>query len=310
MNINTIKTAAMGFAGRAGLVIQKHSPEILIATGIVSTVGSTVLACRATLKVDGILDEAKATQDKIQGVLDGSIEIKHDASYSEEDAKKDLLIVKVQTVGKLVKEYIPAVTLGAFGIGCFLGAHHIMSKRNVALLGLVKAGQEAFDKYRANVVAELGEQKDLDFLYGYKDEETKEKVKDPKTGKTKTVKNETKVATGQFASQYARYFDELNPNWQKSPEQNKYFLQSVQNHMNDRLRVKGHVFLNEVYDELGFERSEAGQLVGWIWNGDGDNYIDFNIFDGTDLTKREFVNGHERSILLDFNVDGVVYDLI
>lgn len=310
MDLNAIKTGITAFAGRAALVAQKHSPEILMGVGAASTVASTVLACRATLKVDDILNESKAQQEKIEGVHNGEIEV--DAEYSDEDYKRDLLIVKAQTVGKLVKEYIPAVTLGVFGIACFLGAHNIISKRNVALLGMYKAAEEGFAKYRKRVVEELGEQKDLDFLYGYKSETVKEKVKDEKTGKMKTVKEERKVATGVMASQYARYFDETNPNWCKSPEQNKYFLQAVQNHMNDLLRARGHVFLNEVYDELGFERSEAGQLVGWVYdeaNG-GDGYIDFHIFDGTDLAKREFVNGYERSVLLDFNVDGVMYDLI
>lgn len=307
MNVNSIKLVA----GKATILAKKHAPEILIGTGIASTIGSTVLACRATLKIDDILDESRDKQSKIQAVCDGEIEVEEGA-YSEEDAKKDLFIVKVQTVANIGKAYLPAATLGAFGIGCILGAHGIMRKRNVALLGLYKAAESGFAKYRERVVEELGEQKDHDFFYGVRDEVVKEKVKDEKTGKSKTVKKVEKKADGPVGSQYAVFFDESNPNWSKDPEQNKYFLTTVQNYMNDKLRARGHVFLNEVYDELGFPHTQAGQLVGWIHDGSngGDSYIDFHIFDGMSLQKREFVNGYERSILLDFNVDGVVYDLI
>ena len=137
-----------------------------------------------------------------------------------------------------------------------------------------------------------------------------------KDGKTKTVTKKVEKAPDHLYSQYARFFDEANINWDKSPEQNMYFLKMVQNQMNDKLKARGHVFLNEVYDALGFDRSEAGQLVGWVWNNDntameaGDGYIDFGIFDGNDCAKRAFVNGDERSILLDFNIDGMIYDLI
>lgn len=109
------------------------------------------------------------------------------------------------------------------------------------------------------------------------------------------------VTSGIQVSPYARCFDEANPNWSKNPEQNKLFLKTVQNMLNEILRVRGHLFLNEAYDHLGFEHSETGKVVGWIWN-DGDGYIDFNIFPS------DFVNGHQSSILLNFNVNGVIYD--
>lgn len=41
---------------------------------------------------------------------------------------------------------------------------------------------------------------------------------------------------------------------------------------------------------------------------DNDNFIDFGVFDGDRPRARDFVNGYERSILLDFNVDGASAD--
>lgn len=310
---NAIQTAKFAI-GRGGLILKKYSPEILTAAGVIGTVGSTVLACKATLKVEDILDEAKKKSNLINAVHDGEIEV--DAEYTDKDYSKDLLVNRTQTAVKLIKLYGPAISLGALSITAILGGQHILRKRNVAVMAAYKLCEESFNNYRSRVKDELGEEKDRQFYYGITEETVKEKVKS-KDGKTKTVTKKVEKTPDHLCSQYARFFDEANPNWDKSPEQNMYFLKMVQNQMNDKLQARGHVFLNEVYDALGFERSEAGQFVGWIRNRDNtameasDGYIDFNIFDGKNYAKRAFVNGDERSILLDFNVDdGMIYDLI
>lgn len=309
---NAIQTAKFAI-GRGGLVLKKYSPEILTAAGVIGTIGSTVLACKATLKVEDILDEAKKKSNLINAVHDGEIEV--DAEYTDKDYSKDLLVNRTQTAVKLIKLYGPAISLGALSITAILGGQHILRKRNVAVMAAYKLCEESFNNYRSRVKDELGEEKDRQFYYGMTEETVKDKVKS-KDGKTKTVTKKVEKAPDHLYSQYARFFDEANINWDKSPEQNMYFLKMVQNQMNDKLKARGHVFLNEVYDALGFDRSEAGQLVGWVWNKDntameaGDGYIDFGIFDGNDCAKRAFVNGDERSILLDFNIDGMIYDLI
>lgn len=309
---NAIQTAKFTI-GRGGIILKKYSPEILTAAGVIGTVGSTVLACKATLKVEDILDEAKKKSNLINAVHDGEIEV--DAEYTDKDYSKDLLVNRTQTAMKLIKLYGPAITLGALSITAILGGQHILRKRNVAVMAAYKLCEESFNNYRSRVKDELGEEKDRQFYYGITEETVKDKVKS-KDGKTKTVTTKVEKAPDHLYSQYARFFDEANMNWDKSPEQNMYFLKMVQNQMNDKLKARGHVFLNEVYDALGFERSEAGQLVGWVWNKDntameaGDGYIDFGIFDGNSYAKRAFVNGDERSILLDFNIDGIIYDLI
>lgn len=309
---NAIQTAKFAI-GRGGLVLKKYSPEILTAAGVIGTIGSTVLACKATLKVEDILDEAKKKSNLINAVHDGEIEV--DAEYTDKDYSKDLLVNRTQTAVKLIKLYGPAISLGALSITAILGGQHILRKRNVAVMAAYKLCEESFNNYRSRVKDELGDEKDRQFYYGMTEETVKDKVKS-KDGKTKTVTKKVEKAPDHLYSQYARFFDEANINWDKSPEQNMYFLKMVQNQMNDKLKARGHVFLNEVYDALGFDRSEAGQLVGWVWNKDntameaGDGYIDFGIFDGNDYAKRAFVNGDERSILLDFNIDGMIYDLI
>ena len=298
--LDTIKLFVSKKAGRTGLMINKYSPEILLGIGVVGIIGSTVLACKATLKVEGIVDDAKEKIDKIK-YADKEID---DATYSEMDYKKDMTLVYVQTGVKFVKLYAPAVGLGVVSVGCIMGSHNIMKKRNVALMAAFKLAEQSYADYRKRVVEEFGEEKDRQFHYGIKSE-TIQAEKIDENG-NEVVES---VVPGQH-SIYARFFDESSRQWSKTPEYNLVFLKAQQNYANDLLRTRGHIFLNEVYDLLGMPRSQAGALVGWVMIGDGDNFVDFGMYDLNDPSKRDFVNGYERSILLDFNVDGVIHDLI
>lgn len=118
----------------------------------------------------------------------------------------------------------------------------------------------------------------------------------------------------QFAvSQYARLFDDSCVGWTKDPEYNMHFLKCQQGYCNDRLKAKGHLFLNEVYDILGIPRTKAGTVVGWVYNEKnpiGDNFVDFGIFDTNDERNSDFINGYKNTAILDFNVDGDILEYI
>lgn len=291
-------------AGRSGLLLKKFSPEILMTVGVVGVVASTVLACRATLKADEVLDDARGKLDKIHYAKE---QIQGEA-YSDSDYKKDLAVTYVQTGVEFVKLYGPAITLGVASIACILSSHNIMKKRNLALVAAYKAVEQSFSTYRQRVVDEFGAETD----YAFKNGITRHKVEVTETdenGNEKTVEKFVDTIDPNQISQYARFFDEYSSEWSKVPDYNLMYVTAQQQHANDLLQARGHVFLNEVYDMLGIPRSSAGCIVGWV-KDHGDNYIDFGIFNGDDAKKREFVNGYERSILLDFNVDGVIYDMI
>lgn len=303
---------ASRFVGKAGLQLKKHSPEILMVAGIVGTVASTVLACKATTKVSEILDEKKENVELIhEGITNGQIKGKE---YTEEDGKKDLTIVYAQTGLKLVKLYAPSVALGTLSIASIVSGHTILKKRNIALAAAYAVVDKGFKDYRNNVVERFGEAIDKELRYNIKAKEIEEIVVDENGNETVEKKIVDSIENNSLAdySEYARFFDEGCPDYQKDPEYNLMFLRHVQNHATDRLRAKGHLFLNEVYDLLGIPRTKAGQVVGWIYdekNPNGDNYVDFGIYSNKE-GNRLFVNGYERSILLDFNVDGVIYDKI
>lgn len=278
---------------RSTLLTQKASPELLLGVGIVGLVGSTVLACRATLKVDEVLNESKSK-------LDLAKTLQHD-DYSETDRSRDISLVYFQSGVKIVRLYAPAIIVGGLSIYALTSSHRILTRRNVALTAAYGALEKGFNEYRARVVDKYGEDEDRNFRYGTQEVE----IVDEK-GKKKTV---TRVSPDE-PSIYARFFDPVSPSWQKEPEYNLYFLRCQQNYANDLLKSRGHVFLNEVYDMLGLERSKAGAVVGWLLsrNGDTDNFVNFGVFDGREQVARDFVNGREGAILLDFNVDGVIYD--
>lgn len=306
-----LMTKASRLLGNVSLQIRKHSPEILMVAGVVGTVASTVLACKATLKVNEVLEEKKNTIDAIHTCLENET-----IEYTEEDSKKDLTILYAQTGIKLVKLYAPAVILGALSITSIVAGHRILKKRNLALAAAYAVVDKGFKDYRKRVVERFGEQLDKELRYNLKAKEIEEVVKD-KDGNEKVEKKVVNVVDSENplngVSEYAKFFDEVSTNWSKDPEYNLMFLRRQQDWANEKLKATGYLFLNEVYDMLGIPRTQAGQVVGWIYdkkNPNGDNYVDFGIYDVHSEAKRGFVNGVERSILLDFNVDGVIYDKI
>ena len=289
--------------------VEKHSPEILMGVGVVGVVTGTVMACRATLKLNDILEEAQETRDKIKEVASNP---NYEDKYTEEDAKKDLTINYVQTGVKVAKLYAPAVAVGVAGVGCVLASHDIMKKRNIALSAAYLTVDKSFKEYKQRVVDRFGEEVEKEIRYGIKAEEIVETVTD-EDGNETTVTETVKTMNPTLYSDYARFFDEASPCWQNDPEYNLMFLRAQQQYANDLLRAKGRLFLNDVYEMLGIEKTKAGQIVGWVYdreNPNGDNFVDFGIYDMSKERVRAFVNGYETNILLDFNVDGNIWDLM
>lgn len=292
---------------KVGFKFKKHSPEILVIAGIVGTVASAVMACKATAKANGIMEEHKEQMDKIHEVS----ETTNSDEYSEEDLKKDTTIVCVQTGVKYAKLYGPSVALGVLSITSILAGHNITRKRNVALAAAYTAVDKSFKEYRGRVVERFGKDLDRELRYNIKAKEFTDTVKDEKTGKEKVTKNIVNVVDPNLYSEYARIYDDGCNGWTKDPELNLAFLKKQQNYADDRLKARGYLFLNEVYDILGIPRTKAGQVVGWIYDEEhpiGDNFVDFGIFNADIEKTRDFVNGYERSIILDFNVDGPILD--
>lgn len=300
---------------KVGFKFRQYSPQILLGAGIVGVGVTVVLACKETMKLE------ETTRDKRRAIETIREDLKN--NMNEEDIhedKKDLTREYMTMAKDVAILYAPSVAVGCLSVASILASHGIMSKRNVALMGAVKLTQEAFDEYRKRVVDELGIGKDREFRYGLSrgnesgtdgvpadgDEEESGHHSDGYSQDPRALDPTRRI------SQYARWFDADNRNWQRTPEYTLMFLRRVQQECNDLLRIKGIMLLNEVYEKLGIPRTKEGQIVGWVWHkhgeDGGDNFIDFGLYDGNDEFTRAFLNGQEDYVLLDFNVDGVVYD--
>lgn len=295
-------------ANKVGFKLQKHSPEILVVAGIVGAVASAVMACKATTKLSEITEESKTHLDAIHTAMENP-ESMPDGDYSEDDGKKDLTIVYAQTAGKIIKLYAPSIILGTLSIGAILTSNNMLRKRNMALATAYAAVDKSFKEYRSRVVERFGEELDRELKYNIRKEQVEETIVD-ENGEEKTVTKEVEVVDSSAISDFARFYDDGCLGWTKDPEMNLMFLRRQQDAANDRLKDKGYLFLNEVYEMLGIPRSKAGQSVGWIYDKDNVYKIDFGIYDTHKEPNRNFVNGYEKTILLDFNVDGDILDMM
>lgn len=296
---------------KVGFIFKKHSPEILMAAGVVGVVTSAVMACKATTKLSGILEESKKEIDQIHEYVEVN---GYSEKYTEEDSKKDLVISYTKISMELVKVYAPSVILGLLSITAILASNNIIRKRNMALAAAYAAIDTNFKEYRNRVVERFGKELDRELKYNIKPKEIEETIID-EDGKEVVVKKTVNNAEINMPSEYAKVFDEFSSCWTKDADYNLTFLRRIQDQANDKLRLRGHLFLNEVYDMLDIPRTKAGAVVGWIYDKDrenSDSYVDFGLYNNliNDESKRLFVNGNERSVLLDFNVDGVIYDLL
>lgn len=307
MNKNEIVKKASSALGKVNIKLRKHSPELLIAAGVVGTVVSTVLACKATTKLSTILDESKGNIETIHKCENDK---EMEERYSQEDAKKDLAIVYIQTGVKIAKLYAPAVVLGTISIAGIVASNNILRKRNVALAAAYATVDKSFKEYRSRVVERLGADVDKELRYNIKAKKIEEMIKDPESGKEKKSKTTVNVAAP-TVDDYARFFDKTCRHYEENMNYNLMLLRSQQQLANDKLVADGFLFLSDVYDMLGITRTKMSQSVGWIYkpdgNSNGDNFVDFGVM----VVKRETEDGgYEDAILMNFNVDGPILDLI
>ena len=294
--INTVTRSL----GKARLQLQKHSPEIMVVAGCVGVVASAVMACKATTKASDILEETKERVEDVRTCVE-TID-----DYTDEDRKKDLTIIYTQTGLKFVKLYAPAVVLGALSLTGILASNNILRKRNVALAAAYATVDKGFKEYRGRVVERFGKELDRELLYNIRKKEVEEVVVN-EDGTQSVVKKTVDVVDPNDIGYYAKMFDEYCTNWSKNAEDNYLFLKQQMNYANEILNSRGYIFLNEVYEMLGFDKTVAGHAVGWMKNGDGDGFVDFGLYDIHNEASRDFLNGREKSVLLSFNPDGTIY---
>ena len=306
MKLDGLMTNLKAVTARTSFAFDKRKPEIYLAVGIASGIAGTVMACKATLKVDAVIVEHKENIAKIRQVQNDPELSKQ---YSDEDAKKDVVTQYAHTAVGVIKLYGPAIMLGSIAIASVCASHNVLSKRNTALAAAYATVDTAFKKYRNNVVEKYGEKVDQELRYGTRAQEIVETVVDEK-GKEKTKTKTIDIVQPGDPSEYARYFTKGNPDFNEKDETlNELFFRSQQNYLNDILRINGHLTLNEAYKALNMKESKAGMVVGWIYNKNntsGDNYV--QIIRKPVYIPNETDGTSDFGYLVDFNVDGNIYN--
>lgn len=290
----------MRFMGTAILTTKRYSPQIKFIAGCFAFAGALYTTHKAALKSQDILEKKKKSLEAIEEVK--QMVVNEDIApedYTEEDEKVDRRKVTAEYIVDMGKNYALPALCTAGSIWLFHGA--VMDYKNL-FVGLGAAYNAINAKYNDKMKflkEELGEEKFNDLEEGFK---TKQVIRAQSTG-LKDPKAKSEIRSKE--NPYSRWFDELHPEWTENPEANKTWLQGKENMLNERLHRLGHLFLNDVYEEMGFEPTDAGRVMGWIAkNPDGTrNYIDFGIFNIHDAASRWFVNGLEPIFLIDFNVD-------
>lgn len=286
---------------RQVLLVKKNSPAIMFGAGLAGAVTATVMACQATLKVENLVSEAEKRRVEIDTGM-----TRFPDRYTDKDRQRDLAKTRVLLARDLTKLYAPAVGVGLVSVALLTGSHVALTKRNAALTAAYAVLDRGFNEYRERVRKELGEDKDREFRYGTV---AKEIVEEGEHGHE--VKTVQRIAA-HGKSIYARPFDETNRHWSKHPMDNRTFVQVQQQWANDKLTAQGYLLLNDVYRMLGMEDTKEGCVVGWVKDKrktGGDGYVTFGLDENT-REVHDFMIGDEGSIWLDFNVDGVVYNLI
>lgn len=286
----------------------KNSPEILLVAGIVGMVSAGVLACRATLKVVDLKEENEELERKIDKSIGRTDSKTGEVIYTEEDAESDRHIIRVKTPFRIAAIYAPSVLLAGASIACLVGGHRIVKGRLGAMTAAYMAESDAFKEYRGRVKTRFGDVVDKELRYGCKVEESEtEKDGEKTTEQYGMLKENGHVKY----SPHAVIFDRGQKGWDPDPQRTKFHLLQVQEYCNHKLKAQKSLFLNEVYDLLDVPRTTLGSQVGWVYDEEnpvGDNYVDFGIFNLHSPKAKDFVNGWEQAIVLDFNVDGPIYE--
>lgn len=298
--LSVVKTAATSKAGLSLLKGRKHSPAILFAAGVVGFGATVVLASKATLKLNDLLEENERKQNEVHDLHE--INKLTDVKKASRESKKDEAALKINFIKDVAILYAPAVGVGILSVGALTGSHVILNRRYTSVVAAYATLDRSFKEYRGRVTEIYGSEVDKKLVNGVV---SREIISEDGSKVTSTYGS-------QGGSPYAKLFArDTTQEWSPQADYNLVFLRAQQQYHNDMLNAKGYVFLNDVYKALGLEPIPAGQAVGWVKNNPrgGDNFIDFGIYENADEFI-DFMRAKEGAIWLDFNVDGPVYDLI
>ena len=309
---------------KIGCQIKAHRSEIAITGGALALVGAVGFGIKSGMEIVPILDERKAKVERYEAALNKEDEDEvakkceeyFDEEYDEEDYDHDVALANKECFLGISKKLLVPLSLMGLAGTLFVYGYVEEKKHSAILAGALASTQTAFTAYRERVKTYVGEEKE-EFIYrGGK--KVVEKDEDGNEVEKEII--ETNDGRQLGLKSIDRCFDESNENWVDGSDWNRDFLFRVQEEMNRLLQDRcengiGVVFLNEVYEALGYDKTADGNILGWYYEYGNDSahnhkgVIDFGL-GCPDTAARLFMNGYEKNVWLRFNVDGDMIDLI
>ena len=223
-----------------GRKLYEHGPTIAVVAGGAATLVSTVLACKATLKLDAVLEERERKAEEVKAAAEELVE-DAESGYSGKDLSHDLMLVNAQCWGKVARAYLPSALTWAFGMALIGWSHMEMSSRLSAMTAYAMMVEQAYSKLREHVG---GVDKARDAMWEY------EEAPDDGSGE----------AGGTWRCElpdgYFRYLDQYNTNlWTKSRSHNRdTWMMCISNLQRRMERDEKHALtMDWVFDEFRFE---------------------------------------------------------
>lgn len=302
------------------------SPAICVGIGIFAIAGGVLMAHRAGRKVEETLDINKEHIDNIKECKEAE-EIENEdgekVPYTEKDYKKDLTKAYCGCAWDFAKLYLPPIVLTTGGILCFVKGYRIIGRRLTRMTAAYECVNQAFNRYRGNVVKFEGSEKDKQYLYGMeKAKDIDIQTVDPETGEVGLSKSpkgknvEVINDINNIASPYAVLFEDCN-GWTADFEYNKMYIQGIEDECNNKLKLHHKLYLIEVYEALGLKHllSEKALIMaqecGWL-DDVGDGFVRVDIIDVP--VKCRMKNGkvdpYNKRLLLDFNCSGDILSIL
>lgn len=285
--------------------ISKHAPTILSVTASAGVIATGYLAWKAGTRFEDV--ECRDWDRRKECLRNAD-------TIPDEDVPKIERKNRILFILDTVRTVAPAAIVGAATITMIYFSNSISKKRLAAMGAAYATLQTAFDGYKRTMVEALGKESVDKIL----------KPKLPNVGKSAeeilSSDNKSDAANVSDAvvnslkalSPYARIIaEESSTCWDPNEDYTYQNLAAVQLWANRRLERKGHLFLNEVFDQLGLSRTREGAVVGWLKNGEGDNYVSFGDFDASIYrVPSDDYTRVDSNFIVDFNVDGVIWDKI
>ena len=312
-----VANAAKSFVGNGALFAKKYAPELMIGSGIAGF-GATIFATvKATNKTNDLIEEREISIKAIENAHDNLDE----DQYNENEYYKDLKEANSRAKWGIVRAWAPVATLGGASVISVLGGYRILNGRYVATAAAYKLAESTLERYRNNVVERFGKDTDYEMLHSIKAEELEKARKEQAENKEIEADNKRKRFGKKrkktaYSDIYNNIFDEYSDRWQRywTPEQVLHYLKTKQNELNDRLKINKHLFVNEVNDALGFDRTPEGQVTGWIiTRSNPDSYVSLGIDEMPEEELRQILSTHRNEdirVKIRLNPDGLIYNMI